>query len=260
VSILLFLDSAYPQASLPAGVTGVCGYIGGDAVHTWTAAEWAAQKARWRLPVYVRSNPPGPGAAADVALAVAQLRVIGAPPGTLCAWDMETSTDAEYVGQVYEGLTAAGYRLILYGSQDFVTKNQNPDGYYWGADWTNVPHLYPGDAVTQFVSFAGYDLSEAQASLPFWDVRPQPVPAGPELLEVSVKLPSLTPGVSDPEMPHWYVQRLQALLSAIYGARLAVDGIYGPATENAVRAVQRRYSLPVTGSTDSALWEKVLAG
>lgn len=37
------------------------------------------------------------------------------------------------------------------------------------------------------------------------------------------------------------------------------DGIYGPTTMNAVTAFQRRYELPVTGITDQATWEKIVA-
>ena len=38
---------------------------------------------------------------------------------------------------------------------------------------------------------------------------------------------------------------------------LSVDGIYGPATESAVRAAQRWFGLPVTGITDSATWDAI---
>ena len=38
---------------------------------------------------------------------------------------------------------------------------------------------------------------------------------------------------------------------------LSVDGIYGPATESAVRAAQRWFGLPVTGVTDSDTWDAI---
>ncbi len=38
---------------------------------------------------------------------------------------------------------------------------------------------------------------------------------------------------------------------------VAVDGVYGPATANAVRAFQRIFSLPVTGVVDIATWYKI---
>lgn len=170
---LTFYDAAYPPAH-PPKTDGVCIYIGGDAVHVWTAGDRDSQTARYRLPVFVRSNPPGPGAAADVAAAVAQLKVIGAPHGTLVAWDTETAADATYISGVYVRLAAAGYKLIVYGSQSAVMGNQAPDGLYWGADWTDTPHLHSGDAITQYVNYTAYDEDEAEASLPFWDTRPAP--------------------------------------------------------------------------------------
>ncbi len=177
---LTFYDAAYPPPH-PPGTDGVCGYIGGDTPHVWTAEDWRSQTARYRLPIFVRSNPPGPGAEADVGAAVAQLKAIGAPEGALVAWDMETAADAAYISGVYVRLIAAGYRLIVYGTQSDVMGNQAPDGLYWGADWTDTPHLHSGDQMTQYVSFAAYDESLAQASLPFWDTRPAPKETGMEI-------------------------------------------------------------------------------
>ena len=170
---LTFYDAAYPPAH-PPKTDGVCIYIGGDTPHVWSLADIASQHARYRLPIFVRSNPPGPGAAADVATAVAMLHLIGAQHGTLVAWDTEIAADAAYIGGVYVRLAAAGYKLIVYGSQSAVMGNQNPDGLYWGADWTDTPHLHSGDQMTQYVSYPAYDEDLAQASLPFWDTRPAP--------------------------------------------------------------------------------------
>ena len=38
---------------------------------------------------------------------------------------------------------------------------------------------------------------------------------------------------------------------------VTVDGIYGPATRNAVLAAQRRFRLPETGTVDAATWEEI---
>jgi hypothetical protein len=180
-STLTFYDAAYPPNPAPHA-DGFCFYLpGGDELHAWTDAEIDAQTARYRLPVFVRSNPPGPGAEADVAAAVARLKHLRAPHGTLVAWDMETAEDPAYIRAVYADLKAAGFTLIVYGTQSDVTGNQAPDGLYWGADWTGTAHLHNGDAITQWVSFAGYDEDLALSSLPFWDTRPPaptPPPAG----------------------------------------------------------------------------------
>ena len=37
------------------------------------------------------------------------------------------------------------------------------------------------------------------------------------------------------------------------------DGIYGPSTMNAVSSFQRQYNLPITGITDQATWDNIVA-
>lgn len=176
---LTFYDAAFPPAD-PPPVDGVCIYIGGDTPHVWTAEEIGMQGARYRLPIFVRSNPPGPGPAADVAAAVSRLRAIGTPKGKLVAWDLETAADPVYIRGVATGLKSAGYVLIIYGSESTVRGNDVADGLYFGADWTSVPHLHSGDAMTQYVSFSGFDEELARPGLPFWDTQPpKPRPAPP---------------------------------------------------------------------------------
>lgn len=58
------------------------------------------------------------------------------------------------------------------------------------------------------------------------------------------------------------VRQLQYMLSVLASyipemPNLAIDGIYGPATRNAVLAAQRRYRLPETGVVDDATWEHI---
>lgn len=58
------------------------------------------------------------------------------------------------------------------------------------------------------------------------------------------------------------VRQLQAQLDAIssvYTAipKISADGVYGPATAEAVRAFQSVFGLPVTGVTDFATWYKI---
>lgn len=42
-------------------------------------------------------------------------------------------------------------------------------------------------------------------------------------------------------------------------ATVIPDGIYGTQTRNAVAAFQRKYGIPVTGVTDQATWERIVA-
>jgi peptidoglycan hydrolase-like protein with peptidoglycan-binding domain len=258
---LTFYDAAFPPADPPA-TDGVCLYIGGDTPHVWTLEEIGMQAARYRLPIFVRSNPPGPGAAQDVASALSRLKVIGAPRGTLVAWDMETAADALYIKGVTTGLASGGYRLIVYGSESTVRGNGTPDGLYWGADWTNVAHLHSGDAMTQFVSFAAFDESLALPTLPFWDAQAPKAPAPPRYAAVTLRVPLLSEGADDAHLPHWYVRRAQMVANGVFRAspQLAVDGSFGAATRGALEAVQRGNRLPVTGQLDAATWSLLLAG
>jgi hypothetical protein len=253
MALLTFYDAAYPPAS-PPQTDGVCVYIGGDTPHVWTPAEIAIQKARYRLPVFVRSDPESADATADVTAAATRLHVIGAPVETLVAWDVETAIDPSYIIAVYHSLTPLGYELIVYGTQSDVLRNQNPDGLYWGADWTSVPHLAVDDVMTQYVSFTAYDESEAQATLPFWDVvRPSPSPSSwQEVLMQS--LPTVQQGSTGA-----FVKSVQGLCCA-RGYATAIDGSFGPQTHLAVEWVQRSGGVEADGVVGPGTWPVLITG
>jgi hypothetical protein len=249
---LTFFDSAYPLAS-PLPVDGVCFYIGGDTPHEWTAAEVAAQPARYRLPIFVRSDPGSANATADVTAAVTRLHQLNAPAGTLVAWDTETADDPLYINAVYRSLTGAGWKLIVYGTQSIVTKEENPDGLYWGADWTGSAHLHLGDVMTQYVSFSGYDESEAENGLPFWDTKNTTAkPSWQEALMES--LPTLTTGSGGA-----FVKTVQGLLNA-RGYQVAIDGEFGDATTAAVKKAQTAYHLTGDGVVGPETWPVLITG
>ncbi|MBQ8359061.1 MAG: peptidoglycan-binding protein [Oscillospiraceae bacterium] len=71
----------------------------------------------------------------------------------------------------------------------------------------------------------------------------------------------MRPGESFVEQP---IRSLQTMLRVIAedDARLPTlvpDGVYGPTTMQAVSAFQRQYGLPVTGITDQATWDQIVA-
>jgi peptidoglycan hydrolase-like protein with peptidoglycan-binding domain len=277
---LTFYDAAWPPDPPPV-TDGVCVYIGGDATHVWTLEEIGMQPARYRLPIFVRSNPRGiAGVAADVNAALAQLKAIGAPRGTLCAWDMETAADKLYIAGIYTGMAAHGYRVIIYGSQSSVMGNDVPDDLYWGADWTGAAHLHSGDAMTQWVSFSGYDLDLAESSLPFWDTQakaPKPpvtkpalptAPSAPPWQETMLNsLPILSEGAADEPGHVFFVHRAQALVK-VYGqitglpeaAALDVSGTYDAATKTAVGQVQGHARITVDGVVGADTWAVLITG
>jgi len=77
---------------------------------------------------------------------------------------------------------------------------------------------------------------------------------------VTRQLPVLQQGVSDTNLPHRYVRRLQAILNYVYGYTCTVDGEYGPKTSNAVKVLQTRYDLIADGICGEKTWEKVVGG
>jgi peptidoglycan hydrolase-like protein with peptidoglycan-binding domain len=77
---------------------------------------------------------------------------------------------------------------------------------------------------------------------------------------VTRQLPVLQQGVSDTNLPHWYVRRVQAILVHIYGYQCAIDGEYGPNTAAAVKLFQRQYNLTEDGICGEKTWEKIIGG
>jgi hypothetical protein len=173
---LTFVDAAYPSGISGGPYDGVCYYIGGDTPHVWTIAELEARPEQYRLPIFVRSDPAGIAQAVqDVHTTLAQLAAFKQPKGTLVCLDVETARDPTYTASYSSGLLAFGYKLLVYGSQSDVFGNDNPDGLYFGASWTGVPHIAAGDQMTQYVSLSGYDKDLAESQLPLWDTKPAPI-------------------------------------------------------------------------------------
>ena len=165
-------DAAFPPANPPRW-EAVAGYIGGNTPHVWTAAEWARQPARFRLPIFVRSHDGDPKA--DAAFSVRWLKGHGVPKGVTLALDYETRVDAAYLKAFDRTVVAAGWKVMVYGSRRTVLQNPKPSGGYWDAQWTNVPHLNPGSAATQYggdVTLGRpYDASLVADSTPLWDTQ-----------------------------------------------------------------------------------------
>jgi|HubBroStandDraft_4_1064222.scaffolds.fasta_scaffold56907_4 peptidoglycan hydrolase-like protein with peptidoglycan-binding domain len=266
---LRFVDAAYAGAITGGPYDGVCFYLpGGDAFHPWPYSDLVGRPERFRLPVWVRSNPQTVAPIIDANACLAALRAYGVPVGRLIALDSETSIDRMWVAAFVGVLNGAGYPVIDYGSQSTVMGNRNPDGYYWGADWTDVSHLASGDDITQYANFSNQDLDVASSALPFWDARPPAPPAQWTEFDMS-RLPILHQGSADvPGGGFWYVRRLQTLvhttgmLDGLGGAAqsLSVDGQYGPATVAAVRQVQHHYSITFDGITGPQTWSVLLTG
>jgi len=162
-------DQAYPTA--PAAFDVAAGYIGGDTPHVWTPAEWAAARARYRLPIWTRSDVGAVDALADARACIAALRAAGAPAGCTVALDLETAVSGAYTGAFHATLNAAGYRVMAYGSRSTV--GRNVADWYWIADWTGRPHMVTGARVgaTQWTNGTTYDQSLISTDVPLWDMQ-----------------------------------------------------------------------------------------
>lgn len=136
-------DASTPPTQPFPGTEIVCGYIGGDTPHVWTAEEWnrASHNGSLRLlPIYVVSNTSGkdPGVearkAASAAISLGWSRHIG----RLIALDSETSTDTRFIQAFGGALIRDGFHGLDYRSISILIAN--PSGLpEWAADYSLPP-------------------------------------------------------------------------------------------------------------------------
>lgn len=161
-------DAAYPPGHPPRWPV-VAGYLGGDTPHVWHLAEWEHQPARYRLPIWVRSNPGAVNVAHDAAACLTAAHAVGVPHGATVALDFESAVNADYVRGFERVLLADGYGTLLYGSASTVRRNPQPNRGYWAAHWTGAAHMEPDAAATQYTNGAAYDASLISSRVPLWD-------------------------------------------------------------------------------------------
>ena len=128
--------------------------------------------------------------------------------------------------------------VFSYDTEDAVRKFQEifsltPDGIVGKATWYQTQFIYNAVKRLNELDSEGISLSEVTDQYDE-DLRP-----GSQGIQVS------------------NLQYFINYISAFYDTvpPLAIDGIYGPSTEDAVRAVQRTFDLPVTGILDLNTWE-----
>ena len=172
-------DAAYPPATVPAGATTACIYAGGDTpnpIRTPTDVAVYAQVRYW-LPVWVRSNPTPTQGGPDAGQMVNWLNLAGAQHGITTVLDMETAVTPAYVTAYGDAMHAAGLKVLVYGSLDFLFRNPKLDGYFVAAPGRSAPFL--GAAATQYLYAGSYDLSWIMDTVVLWDRHPPQTTAQP---------------------------------------------------------------------------------
>ena len=168
-------DAAYPPATVPAGATTACIYAGGDTpnpIRTPTDVPVYALVRYW-LPVWVRSNPHPTQGGVDAGQMVNWLNLAGAQHGITTVLDMETAVTPAYVTAYGAAMHAAGLRVLVYGSRDYVLKNPALNGYFVADPGWQPGHAPPGTAVAVQYAYAGsYDLSWITDTVSLWDRHP----------------------------------------------------------------------------------------
>jgi hypothetical protein len=166
VSDTLGEDAAFPYPLQP-GVEVGCFYIGGDATHIWTPEEVNALTTRYRLPIFVRSNPGAANPVADASAALAQLGNIP-PRDCLIALDLETASDTAYVQSFAAHVSP--HPIMVYGSAGNIF-GTSAGHLVWVAD-PGAPSPDPAaTGGTQYLWSTSYDLdwfTQAAVNL-MWD-------------------------------------------------------------------------------------------
>lgn len=236
-TLISMADSSTPPPLSPT-TEAYAVYLGGQTPHVWAEAEIMRLPCRWILPIWVNINPAG-NATADAQAFIGRLSAYGWPKGVTVCLDTESLAQPEYVAAFNKVMTADGWRLVEYESKGPLGSNPPTSGGRWVADWTGVPHLFPGSVATQYASsaqaHAPWDLSVIEALVPLREIHP-PAASVPPTVTVTMTLTVVKQGTSGPA-----VKALQGLLLVFgFGPDDASmrDGVCGPVTLAAIREAQ----------------------
>jgi hypothetical protein len=144
----LVIDAAYPPAAVPAGISGVMGYVGGAAYHVWTPAEWQPFHGVRQYPVWVAGSDTPSIEAGRAAAAVLNLGwAAHLPPAEtrVIVCDLEMDIDPTWYAQWASAIAAHGFVSVCYGSLSTVLKNNAAD--VLAADWDGVAKIPAGATI-----------------------------------------------------------------------------------------------------------------
>lgn len=146
----------------------------------------------------------------------------------------------------------------------------------WTAHYLNKAHLcapwscgygiHEADGTQWTDKALGLSLDQSVLVPDFFDKPVKPAPANQEDTLMN-KLPTLQSGASDTPGHVYFVHRMQALVQVIAkinniaGAKsLTVDGNFGPATKDALEAIQHHFGLAQDGVCGQATWALLVSG
>lgn len=254
MSLRHMYDAAYPIHPV-LGCTVTAGYIGspGATPHVWSKPEWQANSYTLRLPIYVPSwfRTRMWNASGDATECVNALSALGVPKGSAVALDFETEVNSVYVSEINANVLESGWRMLLYGSKDYVFQNPRTAAGYWAADWERTVEqgLIPGSVATQYRNLADWDLSVIDPSVQLWG---DPIDSTSWTETLLNDLPTVQSGASGQ-----FVRNVQGLLNA-HGAHLSIDGVFGPLTKSEVEHVQSTYGIQIDGIVGRHTWATIL--
>jgi len=179
--VIYGVDSAYPSTD-PAALRGLgwgfaCGYIGGRALHVWTAADWAAHAAAglklgpiWVAPTGAPPEQVGVDQGNAALVAMQNLKLAG-----MVFLDVENgATPRDYTRGFLDACHAGACAVTLYGSQTTILGIGDLLGAgdaWWLADWvqSGVPlRQAPSDwSMWQYSTGPQFDYNVAVDDFPF---------------------------------------------------------------------------------------------
>jgi hypothetical protein len=141
----LVIDAAFPPPAIPAGVTGIMGYIGGAADHVWAPGEWAPFHAIRQYPIWVADTGQSPSYAAGLAVAAARALGWAAGIGRVIVCDLETQSAPNWYAAWAGNIAKEGFVSVAYGSLSTVLGNAASD--VLAADWDGIKAIPAGQTI-----------------------------------------------------------------------------------------------------------------
>ena len=248
---LRMLDSIFP-ANLPSGADAYLGYVGGN-WPTFTELERLFPGAHLlSMAVFASLDAEGldvePGDASNAQAPAWTARQHARGVVRPVLYTSVSNMDALVVALTAAGIPRASVRLLSahYGAGEHICGPATCRLTRWACDGTQWRDDAPGNS--------GSFIDESALADAFFGTPP---PSN-WTEAIIAHLPTLQIGATD-SSGHRFVRRVQGLATAL-GAPTVIDGAFGPATESAVKVVQRQFGIAEDGVVGPATWGCLVAG